>query len=135
MAVDETSLTVTSLTVTEPAVTVTAVDVRSPPPPRIRAVRVRRDEAWVPWHREGMRVNLPGQPEHRPTSLSSPLCQLALTAALLIVALGAYLYAPRARVTDIWLYNALSAVTALAGLLFLPFALAAFFAVLRNRRS
>ncbi len=83
---------------------------------------------------EPMRVNLPGQPEHRPTSLVSPLVQLGVAAALFVVALAAYLYAPQARATDVWLYNALSAVTGLAGLLFLPFAVASLFTVLRNRR-
>lgn len=78
---------------------------------------------------------LPGDRPSRPTSLTSPTIQLSLAAALLLVAVGAYFYAPHARATDQWYWNGLSAVCALAGVLFLPFALTSWGKVLRNRRS
>jgi hypothetical protein len=82
-----------------------------------------------------MHVNLPGSAPHNPTSLVPPVLQVGIAAGLLLLAVWAYLHAPAVRATDQWIYNALSAVSALAGLLFLPFALTALGKVLKNRRS
>ena len=82
-----------------------------------------------------MSPNIPGDKPHRPTSLVPPLLQVALAAGLAVLAVWAYLHAPEARATDMWIYNALSAVSALAALLWLPFALVALARVLHNRRN
>ncbi len=79
-------------------------------------------------------MNLPGAKAHRPTSLVSPALQLVLAAALFFVAIWSYYHAPTVRATDQWVWNFLSAVTGLAALLFLPFAVVALGIRLRNRR-
>ena len=80
-----------------------------------------------------MPVNLPGSPPKEPTSLLSPLLQVLLVGGLLVLARWSALQAVHVRTTDQWAYNALSAVSALAGVLFLPFSLAAVAIAVCNR--
>ncbi|MGA8048283.1 MAG: hypothetical protein WCA30_18675 [Dermatophilaceae bacterium] len=77
---------------------------------------------------------LPGHPPKQPTSFGPPLLQVALGIALLGLAWWAYGHAQVARATDAWAFNGLSAISVLAGILWLPFALAALVVVVRNRR-
>ncbi|MCA1781368.1 MAG: hypothetical protein ABR500_00315 [Dermatophilaceae bacterium] len=77
---------------------------------------------------------LPGHPPRPPLSLVPPLLQLGLGIGLLGLAWWAYEHAQVARATDIWAFNGLSAISALAGVLWLPFAVSALAVVLRNRR-
>lgn len=77
---------------------------------------------------------LAGHPPKVQRSLLGPLLQVALALACFAVATWAYSSAPQMRATDIWIYNALAVVSALGGLLFLPFAVAALVRVLRNRK-
>jgi type VI protein secretion system component VasK len=85
------------------------------------------------WDGGGVHVNLPGQRHHRPTSLTSPVLQCVLAAAVLALAIWSYRHAPTVRATDQWAYNFLAAVAGLLGLLLIPFAIAALVRVLRNR--
>jgi hypothetical protein len=78
--------------------------------------------------------NLPGdQPKH-PTSYAPPLLQVGLGLVLLYVAWWAAGHAQVVRATDAWAYNALSLITLIAGVLWLPFAVGALVVVVRNRR-
>lgn len=77
---------------------------------------------------------LPGQPPKAPTSFVPPVLQILLGSGLLALAWWAYREAQRTGATDAWAYNGLSAISGLAGLLWLPFAVAALVIVLRNRR-
>lgn len=77
---------------------------------------------------------LPGHPPKQPTSFGPPLLQLTLGGALLGLAWWANEHAKVVAATDVWAYNALSAITVLAGILWLPFAVAALVVVMRNRR-
>jgi hypothetical protein len=82
-----------------------------------------------------MSPNIPGDKPRRPTSLVPPLLQVGLAVGLFVLAIWAYFHAPAARATDAWMYNALSAVSALAAILWLPFALTSLGRVLANRRK
>ncbi|MGL5817190.1 MAG: hypothetical protein ACRCYR_06485 [Phycicoccus sp.] len=80
-----------------------------------------------------MAVNIAGTPDAAPTSLVSPVLQLGLVAGLFGLARWSALHAPQVRATDQWVYNGLAVTCALAGALFLPFALVALGVVVRNR--
>jgi hypothetical protein len=77
---------------------------------------------------------LPGHPPKQPTSYGPALLQVALGLALLGLAGWAYEHAQVARATDVWAFNGLSAISAVAGVLWMPFALASVVVVVRNRR-
>lgn len=77
---------------------------------------------------------LPGHPPKQPTSFGPPLLQLTLGGALLALAWWANEHASVVAATDVWAYNALAAISVLAGVLWLPFAVAALVVVVRNRR-
>lgn len=77
---------------------------------------------------------LPGHPPRPPTSLVPPVLQILLGIGLLVLARWAYVAAQSASATDAWYYNGLSVISALAGVLWLPFAVFALGVVLRNRR-
>ena len=77
---------------------------------------------------------LPGHPPKQPTSYAPPLLQVGLGIALLGLALWAYEHAKVARATDAWAFNGLSAISVVAGVLWLPFAVGALVGVVRNRR-
>jgi hypothetical protein len=59
---------------------------------------------------------------------------MGLGVGLLVLAWWAAQHAQVTRATDAWAFNGLSAVSAIAGVLWLPFALGALGVVLRNRR-
>jgi hypothetical protein len=67
-------------------------------------------------------------------SLAPPLLQLGLGVGLLAVAWWAYGHAQVSRATDAWAFNGLSAISVIAGVLWLPFGVVALGIVLRNRR-
>lgn len=85
------------------------------------------------WHPDRVSPYLPGHPPKPPTSLVPPALQIVLGGGLLWLAWWAYGHAQVARATDAWYFNGLSLISALAGLLWLPFAVAALGIVLRNR--
>ena len=62
------------------------------------------------------------------------MLQLALGAALLLLAWWSAAHARVVRATDVFAWNALSAILAVAGVVWLPFALMALGLVARNRR-
>jgi hypothetical protein len=78
--------------------------------------------------------SLPGYPDRPPTSLVPPLLQVALGAALLLLAWWSAAHARGVRATDVFAWNALAAITVVAGLLWMPYALVALGLVVRNRR-
>ncbi|MGL5851882.1 MAG: hypothetical protein ACRCZD_13975 [Phycicoccus sp.] len=82
-----------------------------------------------------MAANIAGYPDPVPTSLVPPVLQLGLVAGLLWLARWSALHAPQVRATDQWVYNGLAVTSALAAVLFLPFALVALGVVVRNRLS
>lgn len=67
-------------------------------------------------------------------SLVPPLLQLGLGVGLLGLGWWAQEHAQVVRATDAWAFNGLSVISAISGLLWLPFAVAALGVVLRNRR-
>lgn len=76
-----------------------------------------------------------GHPPKAPTSYWPPALQLALGGGLIWLALWANGHAQTGPATEAWIFNALSAVSGLAGLLWLPFAVGALYVVIRNRRK
>ncbi len=82
-----------------------------------------------------MSKNLPGSRDPEHLSFVPPGLQLVMVLGLFVTARWAYLEAPMEAATDQWVYNALAAAAALAGILFLPFAIASGFQVLHDRRA
>ena len=63
-----------------------------------------------------------------------PFLQVLLGLGLLALAWWAYKESQVTAATDAWIYNSLSVISGLAGLLWLPFAFTALGIVVRNRR-
>jgi heme/copper-type cytochrome/quinol oxidase subunit 2 len=78
---------------------------------------------------------MPGSAPWRPTSYASPVAMLVLAIGCLALGWWANGEAQNVRATDVWVYNALAAIAFLVGVLFLPFAGAAFYRVRHNRRA
>jgi uncharacterized membrane protein YphA (DoxX/SURF4 family) len=78
---------------------------------------------------------MPGSAPWRPTSYASPVAMLVLAIGCLALGWWANEEAQAVRATDVWVYNALAAVSFLVGVLCLPFAGAGFYRVSRNRRD
>jgi hypothetical protein len=78
---------------------------------------------------------MPGSGPWRPTSYRSPTVLLLMGIGFLALGWWADEQAQSVRATDVWAYNALSAVAFLTGVLFLPFAGAAFYRSAHNRRA
>lgn len=81
-----------------------------------------------------MSYNLPGHPPKPSTSLAPPMLQVGLGLGLVTLAWWANGHAQVVRATDAMALNGLAVISAIAGVLWLPFAVTALVHVLRNRR-
>lgn len=82
-----------------------------------------------------MSNTMPGSPPWRPTSYRAPTLLLLMGLGFIALGWWANEHAQVVRATDVWAYNALSAMALLTGVLFLPFAGAAFYRSMHNRRT
>lgn len=78
---------------------------------------------------------MPGSAPWRPTSYWSPTLLLLMGVGFLALGWWANEHAQVVRATDVWAYNALAAMAGLTGVLFLPFAGAALYRAMHNRRA